>query len=104
MKDMSRVTPATTDVLRVLAGSADPTWGLQIVKQSGRPAGSVYPILDRLERMEWVSSEWEMDDSRTGPRRRLYRLTAEGAPAAAAVIAKSDQHIVSAKFLVDGAI
>ena len=100
MKDLARVTPATIDVLRGLAGSGDPTWGLQIIKQSGRPAGTVYPILDRLERFEWVSSTWELDDSRTGPRRRFYQLTAEGAPAAAAVIARFEADIASATFRV----
>lgn len=100
MKDLARVTAATVDVLRVLVDSGDPTWGLQIIKQSGRPAGSVYPILDRLEHLEWVSSEWESDDSRTGPRRRFYQLTAEGKPAALAVIARLEADVASAKFHV----
>jgi DNA-binding PadR family transcriptional regulator len=103
MKDLARVTAATIDVLRVLVGSGDPTWGLQIIKQSGRPAGSVYPILDRLERLEWVSSEWERDDSRSGPRRRFYQLTAEGARAAAAAIARVDADVRSTKFREAGA-
>lgn len=103
MKELARLTPATIDVLRVLASPGSPTWGLQIIKQSGRPAGSVYPILDRLERLEWVSSEWELDDSRTGPRRRFYKLSAQGAPAAAAAIARFEAIVASAKFHVAGA-
>lgn len=104
MKQLTRVTPATIDVLRVLANSGVPTWGLQIIKQSGRPAGSVYPILDRLERLEWVSSEWELDDSRTGPRRRFLQLTEDGVPAAAEAIARFEQNTVHAKLHVAGAI
>lgn len=88
MEPLSRLTPATADVLSELLGAPTPTWGLQIVKRSGRPAGSVYPILERLERLGWVQSEWEDDAERSGPRRRLYRLTAEGAPAARAALTR----------------
>ncbi len=87
MKPLSRITPATIDVLSVLTVSAGPTWGLAVIKQSGRPAGSVYPILERLETSGWVTSSWEHDDERTGPRRRFYELTAEGATAARSAIA-----------------
>lgn len=82
MTPLSRITPATLDVLGSLLSSSAPTWGLMIVKESGRPAGSVYPILERLERTGWVTSEWDDDASRPGPRRRLYELTADGASAA----------------------
>lgn len=82
MEPLSRVTPATVDVLTALLGEPDDTWGLRIVAQSGRPAGSVYPILERLERAGWVESRWEAENERPGPRRRLYRVTAEGASAA----------------------
>jgi DNA-binding PadR family transcriptional regulator len=85
MKPLSRITPATIDVLSVLDGSS-PTWGLAIIKQSGRPAGSVYPILERLEQSGWVVSSWEENDERTGPRRRYYALTADGAVAARSAI------------------
>lgn len=85
---LSRITPATTDVLTALLGEREPTWGLRIVGLTNRPAGSVYPILERLERAGWVESEWEEDPARSGPRRRLYRLTADGAEAARAVVAR----------------
>ena len=87
MQPLSRLTAATIDVLLVLDASAQPSWGLAIIKQSGRPAGSVYPILERLESSGWVTSSWEENDERTGPRRRYYRLTAEGATAARSAIA-----------------
>lgn len=89
MDPLSRLTPATLDVLDELLTADAPVWGLRIVKVSGRPAGSVYPILDRLERSGWVTSTWEDDPDRTGPRRRLYRLTAEGAPAARDALASA---------------
>lgn len=87
MQPLSRVTAATVDVLASLldaAGTA--TWGLRVIKQSSRPPGTVYPILDRLERAGWVESKWEDDDARPGPRRRLYELTAGGASAARSTV------------------
>lgn len=86
MEPLSRVTPATVDVLAVLSGAEDACWGLQVIKQSGRPAGSVYPILERLESIGWLSSYWETDDARSGPRRRYYELTEGGAAAASETI------------------
>jgi PadR family transcriptional regulator, regulatory protein PadR len=87
MQPLTRITAATIDVLSVLDASLEPTWGLAIIASSGRPAGSVYPILERLERSGWVTSRWEENDDRPGPRRRYYALTAEGAAAARSAIA-----------------
>ncbi len=86
MQPLSRITAATIDVLSVLDASREPCWGLLVIKSSGRPAGSVYPILERLESSGWVTSSWEEDDSRPGPRRRYYELTEGGAAAARAAI------------------
>lgn len=78
MKPLARMTPATADVLGELLLATEPIWGLIIVKQTGRPAGSIYPILERLERLGWVTSEWEIENERNGPRRRFYKLSDEG--------------------------
>ena len=86
MQPLSRVTAATIDVLSVLDANRGPCWGLLVIKSSGRPAGSVYPILERLESSGWVTSSWEEDDSRPGPRRRYYELTEGGAAAARTAI------------------
>lgn len=74
MERLSRLTPATIDVLKVLLAADGSVWGLQIVKTTGRPSGSVYPILDRLESLGWVASAWEDNTSRQGARRRYYQL------------------------------
>jgi len=87
MQPLTRVTPATVDVLRTFVESSDTLWGLLVIRESGRPAGSVYPILERLESMGWVTSHWEADDSRPGPRRRYYELTEGGVVAAHEAIA-----------------
>lgn len=86
MDALVRVTPATLDVLENLLAATGPTWGLRIIAATGRPAGSVYPILARLEDRGWVSSVWE-DEERRGPRRRVYTLTDEATPAAHALLA-----------------
>lgn len=89
MEPLAKTTPATADVLDILLGAQHPTWGLRIVKQTGRPAGSVYPILERLERLGWVTSHWDDDTERPGPRRRLYELTSDGASAAPAAVTRA---------------
>lgn len=38
--------------------------------------GSLYPALHRLERQEWLSSEWRQSDANR--RAKYYRLTAAG--------------------------
>jgi PadR family transcriptional regulator PadR len=86
---LSRFTPATIDVLRTLLDDGAPVWGMAVIKRTGRPAGSVYPILERLESAGWASSSWEAETERRGPRRRLYELTSEGADAARAAIVTS---------------
>ncbi|WP_341952485.1 PadR family transcriptional regulator [Salinibacterium sp. TMP30] len=86
MEPLSRVTAATLDVLGALTAAPQPLWGLRVVKSTRRPAGSVYPILERLERLGWVTSEWEDDPERTGPRRRLYELTSDGTAAASTLL------------------
>lgn len=77
------------DVLEVLLGASEPRWGLEIIKLTGRPSGSVYPLLDRLERAGWVTSAWDDDADRKGPRRRMYVLTPDGAVEAGRVVARA---------------
>lgn len=85
MTPLTRITPATVDVLQCLL-SETPVWGLQVIKLTQRPAGSVYPILERLERFGWVDSKWEDDPARSGPRRRWYSITTDGAISAREVV------------------
>jgi len=71
---MRAPSPATRRVLAALESSTEPVWGLQIIRETGLPSGSVYPILARLESLGMVSSEWESEPSRPGARRRIYML------------------------------
>ena len=62
--------------------------GFKLVEDLGLKSGTAYPLLIRLEKLGWLESRWE-ETSRPGPRRRLYRLTAEGEPAARRFLAES---------------
>lgn len=87
MEPLSRVTPATLDVLEVLLGPDDELYAYRIAQNAGRKTGVVVPILDRLENAGWVESWWERDEpGRRGPRRRFYRLSRDGFGAARAVL------------------
>lgn len=90
MTPLARITPATVDVLRILLDDGAAVWGMLVIKRTGRPAGSVYPILERLEGAGWASSWWEAETERNGPRRRLYELTGDGVEAARSAIASFD--------------
>lgn len=59
-------------------------YGRDMIKETGLPSGTLYPILARLERAEWLSASWEDIDPETEgrPARRFYRLTPDGAVAA----------------------
>jgi PadR family transcriptional regulator PadR len=84
---LSRVTPATLDVLEALMGPDEELYGLKIAQNAGRKAGSVYPILARLEEAGWVESFWEREErDERGPRRRFYRLGPDGLAAARALL------------------
>ena len=84
---LSRVTPATLDVLEALMGPDEELYGLKIAQNAGRKAGSVYPILARLEEAGWVESSWESEErAERGPRRRFYRLCPDGLAAARALL------------------
>lgn len=84
---LSRVTPATLDVLEALMGPDEELYGLKIAQNAGRKAGSVYPILARLEEAGWIESSWERDErDERGPRRRFYQLAPDGLAAARALL------------------
>lgn len=59
---------------------SDETYGFQLVKATGLPSGSVYPILRRLEDRGWVTAREEVinPDAHRPRHRVFYRLTGEG--------------------------
>jgi PadR family transcriptional regulator len=59
---------------------ATPCYGLELMKATGLPSGSLYPALARLERAGWVRSRRENIDPviEGRPPRRYYELTPDG--------------------------
>ena len=78
-----RVTFPTATVLCALAHGHG--YGFEIIDVTGLRAGTVYPILRRLEAEGLVRSTWEraaLAQAEGRPPRRNYRMTAAGAGAA----------------------
>jgi PadR family transcriptional regulator, regulatory protein PadR len=87
-----RMTIPTQLVLEALL--ADPErelYGVEVGEKAELRSGTVHPILARLEGVGWLQSRWEEIDPRTEgrPPRRYYRLTADGARAAQAALARA---------------
>jgi DNA-binding PadR family transcriptional regulator len=75
------ISPAVVKILSVFfANPGREHYGLGLMRSTNVKAGSLYPILDRLERAGWLTATDEDIDPRSAgrPRRRLYRLTAIG--------------------------
>ncbi|MEU4089457.1 PadR family transcriptional regulator [Streptomyces aureus] len=87
MEQPLRITSATLDVMEAFLNSSDELHGFAVARAAGRPTGSVYPILARLEQAGWLESRWEDEHPREGrPRRRFYSLTSDGAAASRAIV------------------
>lgn|SRR5512142_5538 len=85
MAEKIRVTVGVAAVLAALL--ADPEadrYGLDLMRATGHPSGTLYPMLVRLQRAGWVDARWEEVDAAVAgrPPRRYYRLTPDGAAAA----------------------
>src|SRR4051812_48923508 len=90
---MPRLTLQVQLVLRSLL--QDPTrecYGLELVDATGLFPGTIYPIMARLEQAGWVETRWETiaQHAEGRPRRRYYRLTADGAVHARTALAEVD--------------
>lgn len=86
-----RMTTAVATVLSAfLADPAEDRYGLDLMRVTGHPSGTLYPILLRLQRAGWVDAHWEDVDPVTAgrPARRYYRLTPDGAVAARTAVAE----------------
>ncbi|WP_146179840.1 PadR family transcriptional regulator [Micromonospora sp. RP3T] len=91
MPEQLTITVPVAKVLAALLGDPDGDhYGLALIKATGLPSGTLYPILLRLERAGWVRSTWEdIDPARAHrPARRYYRFTGDGATRARAGLAR----------------
>jgi PadR family transcriptional regulator, regulatory protein PadR len=91
VKPLGSMTAPTQLVLRALLKDPDrERYGLELSEASGLSTGTLYPILSRLEQAGWVESRWEdpaRHESAHRPRRRLYRITPDGAEHARTALA-----------------
>src|ERR1700676_4243993 len=80
---------ATLQILRTFFDDpATARYGVELIASSGLKAGTLYPILNRLELDGWIVGRWEdIDESAVGRRRRrYYRLTNAGERQARALL------------------
>lgn len=57
-------------------------YGFDIIEETGLSCGTVYPTLDRLEKLGFARSQWEevqIAQNEKRPPRRYYRITPQGA-------------------------
>jgi PadR family transcriptional regulator PadR len=81
MVNAPRMTMTTQAVLGALLGADGEVFGLEIVRTTGLGAGTIYPILQRLQAAGWVIARWESaDDAHAAgrPARRYYHLSHTG--------------------------
>lgn len=85
-----RVSLQTASVLQEFV-AAPSRWrhGYDLMKNTGLAAGTLYPILARLEDCGWLQSEWEPPAEPGRPARRTYRLTPDGRAGARAMIERA---------------
>ena len=62
--------------------------------------GSLYPALQRLERNDWIASEWRVTES--GRRAKFYKLTASGRRAAGREVESWRRHVLAIEALLEG--
>ncbi|MFK3734556.1 PadR family transcriptional regulator [Streptomyces sp. NPDC088090] len=84
-----RLTKPTIAVLEILLASTDDAapWGLSICHEADLGPGTVYPILDRLKNLGWVTTRVEDEPHPGRPPRMYYSLTGAGRAEATAAIA-----------------
>ncbi len=87
---MRMTIPVAKVLAALLADPEAPRYGLDLMKLTGLPSGTLYPVLHRLQAAGWLVAEWEdVDPVAAGrPARRYYLLTADGVRAARPALAE----------------
>jgi PadR family transcriptional regulator, regulatory protein PadR len=86
---MTRVTGPLIKVLNALLESpTEEKHGFEILRATKLRSGTLYPLLDRLERDGMLKGRWEDDSASKGPPWRFFRLTDAGIGDARQILAK----------------
>ena len=96
-----RMTLQTQLVLRAMLDSVSGEfYGFELSKATDLKAGTLYPMLARLEEAGWISGSWEdVDPSEVRrPARRYYRLTDRGRQEAEATLTQSIERLAGVAF------
>ena len=86
--------------------SREQLYGFDLVRRLGEvdglvtSEGTIYPLLSRLRRDEWVSTSWV--ESGTGPPRRYYAITATGERALGAFVEEWSRFRDSVEYVIKG--
>lgn len=85
MADELELTPRMAAVVQIfLEDLSEPRFGFGLIQRLKISAGTLYPVLTRLQRAGWLRAETEDIDPKVEgrPARRYYTLTPDGAAAA----------------------
>ncbi|MEV4201432.1 PadR family transcriptional regulator [Micromonospora globbae] len=91
-----KVTLVVAKVLSVFLGDPDREWyGLELMRETELPSGTLYPVLARMEAEGWLTSERETEKAhgQGRPRRRYYTLTELGRSAGAGQLVRVQQSL-----------
>jgi len=91
-----KVTVIVTAVLGVFLKDPEREWyGLELMRETELPSGTLYPVLARMEAEGWLISQRESAEAhREGrPRRRYYTLTERGRSAGAGQLVGAAQRL-----------
>jgi DNA-binding PadR family transcriptional regulator len=84
------LSPKMVDVIKIfLQDPSKPRYGMELMRVTGQPSGTLYPILAKLEKHGWLSLGKEDIDPRIEgrPARRFYRITGSAVPVARSQLA-----------------
>lgn len=79
-------------------------YGFDLIEQTGLTSGTVYPALERLERLGHVRSSWEeahLAHAEKRPPRRYFEITGEGKRALAEAL---ERYKALAPVTIDGVL
>ena len=88
-KPEQKLSLGTVLILHALARGL--SYGFDIMEETGLASGTVYPVLEKLERFGFVTSRWEdpnIAQREKRPPRRYYEITRDGWSALAVALEK----------------